>query len=238
MAVMIRTYIITCDLPRARADALNRESGRIYTEVLVAHWRVKRKKDIWLSEKSGTRWSDSRITATMHAHTIDAAQQGFYRACVTTRALRRAAFPETRFPHRPKKFRTTVWKVSAIKREGEVLILSCGGRTSKEREVRQIRLPIPEHLRDMLRFVEVRLVYDQVGRRYTWHLVAEDGTKAKASPGTKVVSVDLGEVHPAVVGDERAAEVVTCRQRRAESQGHARRMAKIQQAASRKRKGS
>ena len=50
--------------------------------------------------------------------------------------------------------------------------------------------------------------------------------------------MDLGEIHPAVVGDEAVATVITCRERRAESQGHAKRLAKIQQAASRKQKGS
>ena len=74
---MIRTHIIPCGLPRARADDLNRSSGTIDTGVLVAHWRLVRQKDLWLSETSGTRWSDSRTDATMHAHSTGAAQQGF-----------------------------------------------------------------------------------------------------------------------------------------------------------------
>ena len=41
---MIRTHVISCKLARARADALNLESGRVYTGVLVAHWRTVRKK--------------------------------------------------------------------------------------------------------------------------------------------------------------------------------------------------
>jgi hypothetical protein len=95
---VIRTHIIPCKLPRAQADALNRESGRVYTGVLVAHWRIVRRKGLWLSQKAGTRWSDTRTTAVMHAHTIDAAQQGFYKACVTTRALRKAGFVDAQFP--------------------------------------------------------------------------------------------------------------------------------------------
>jgi hypothetical protein len=43
---MIRTQIIRCRLPRDKADALNRASGQVYTGVLVAHWRVVRKKNI------------------------------------------------------------------------------------------------------------------------------------------------------------------------------------------------
>jgi putative transposase len=90
----------------------------------------------------------------------------------------------------------------------------------------------------VLHFREVRLVYDKLGRRYTWHIVVENGKQPKPAPGTNEVSVDLGEIHPAVVGDEHEATIITCRQRRAESQGHARRLANINRALSRKHKGS
>jgi hypothetical protein len=72
---VIRTHTIPCRIPREIADLLNRASGRIYTGILVAHYRVRRRKDHWLSLTSGTRWSDWRGTAAMHAHSIDAAQQ-------------------------------------------------------------------------------------------------------------------------------------------------------------------
>jgi putative transposase len=229
---LIRTHVIPCDLPKIQADALNMASGRIYTGVLVAHWRVLRRKDRWLSEKSGTRWSDRRTDAPMHAHTIDAAQQGFYKACVTTRALRKAGFVETKFPYHSKKFRTTIWKATGFRRVGDTLVLSNGLRNPK------VTIAIPVSLRDALRFLEVRLVYDKAGRRYTWHIVVENGKQPKVAPGTNVVAVDLGEIHPAVVGDEVEAVVITCRERRAESQGHAKRKAKTQEAASRKTKGS
>jgi hypothetical protein len=51
-----------------------------------------RKKGIWISQYDAMRWSDSRTSAAMHAHTIDAAQEGFSKAFVVTRALRRAGF--------------------------------------------------------------------------------------------------------------------------------------------------
>jgi putative transposase len=229
---LIRTHVLPCGLPRARADDLNRSSGTIDTGVLVAHWRLVRRKDLWLSEKSGTRWSDSRTDAGMHAHSIDAAQQGFYKACATTRALRKAGSTDAKFPYHPKKFRTTVWKNTAIKQRADVLELSNGSRNPK------CSIPIPLHLRDCVRFLEVRLVYDKRARRYTWHIVVENGLKPRPSPGANVVSVDLGEIHPAVVGDKVAATIVTCRERRHLSQGHAKRLAKLQRAISRKAKGS
>ena len=81
---MIRTHILPCTIPRARADELNRSGGTIYSGILVAHYRTFRRKGIWLSEGSGKRWGDSRTDARMHAHSIDAAQEGFYKACETT----------------------------------------------------------------------------------------------------------------------------------------------------------
>src|SRR5690349_2792035 len=98
---MIRTHTIPCHLPRHQADDLNRQSGRVYTDVLVTHWRIVRRKGLWLSEGAAKRWSDRRLAAArvaMHAHSIDAAQEGFYRACTTTRALRQAGIAAARFP--------------------------------------------------------------------------------------------------------------------------------------------
>ncbi len=208
---MIRTHILPCALPRPLADALNQASGAIYTQVLVSHWRVVRHKGHWLSAQAGTHWSDRRLPVKpLHAHSIDAAQQGFYTACATTRALRKAGLSEAKFPHWRKRFRTTIWKNTAIKKDGAILTLSTGKGN------RPITFALPVHLAQVLRVLEVRLVYDKKARRYTWHVVVENGREPKTAPGTNVVSVDLGEVHPAVIGDTAEATFITCRARRHE----------------------
>jgi putative transposase len=168
----------------------------------------------------------------LHAHTIDAAQEGFYKACAVTRGLRKAGFSEAKFPYHRKTYRTTVWKNTGIRREGDVLVLSNGRGAAK------VTIAIPERLRDALRFLEVRLVDDKLARRYTWHIVVETGKAPKPAPGTNVVGVDLGEIHPAVVADEKSAVIITCRERRHESQGHNKRLAKINRAIARKKQGS
>ncbi len=232
---MIRTYIVPCALPQAQADALNLASGRIYSGIVARHWRLLKKKALWLSEKALTKLSDLRLAdkaLAMHAHSIDAAQQGFFKACKTTRALRKAGFPAANFPWRNKKFRTTVWKNTAIKCKLGHLELSIGAGSPK------IKIALPENLHTVLQFVEVRLVYDKRGRKYNWHIVAENGKQAKQAPGNNVVSVDMGEIHPAVVGDEHAAIIITARERRHAAQGHAKRLASFGKALSRKKKGS
>jgi len=179
---MIRTKILPCYLHRNQADELNHASGQIYTGVLVAHWRVVRKHDLWLSEKATTRWSDYRTSAPLHSHSIDAAQQGFVKACKTARALKKLD-STTRYPYHPKRYRTTVWKNTAIRRQKDKLLLSNGaGRPG-------IEIVIPESLCGVLRFLEVRLVYDKTACRYNWHIVVENGKQLKVASDSNIVSV-------------------------------------------------
>lgn len=231
---MIRTHIIPCHLPTAQADALNLASGRIYSGIVSRHWRLLKQKDLWLSEKSLTKLSDLRLAdkdLAMHAHTIDAAQQGFFKACKTTRAIRKAGI-EANFPWRNKKFRTTVWKNTAIKFKLGKLELSTGAGNEK------IKIDLPVSLYSALQFIEVRLVFEKRSRKYNWHIVVENGKQAKQAIGNNIVSVDMGEIHPAVVGDENTAVIITGRERRHAAQGHAKRLASFGKALSRKKKGS
>ena len=232
---MIRTSILPCELARETCDALNLNSGRIYSSIVSRHWKLLKQKGLWLSEKSLTKLSDLRLESKnilLHAHSIDAAQQGFFKACKTTRALRKAGFPEAKFPWRPKKFRTAIWKNTAIKlREGKVE-LSTGRGNAK------ILIALPEDLRDTHQFVEVRLVFNKRSHEYDWHIVVENGKKPKEARGTNVVSVDPGEIHPAVVGDEHSATIITCRQRRSKQRGHAKKLKSYSKALAKKTKGS
>src|SRR6266508_1462182 len=233
---MIRTAIIDCHLKRTEADALNRVSGAIYTQTLITHYRVYRKrgqkKRHWLSQFAAMRLNDYLTRddpPLLHAHSKDAAQEAFYKACKTAKANRALG---AHYPHKRKLWRTTIWKQSGIRRQGERLLLC------RAKSLPPIIVELPEEMRSVLRVLEVRLVYDRRAHHYTWHLVVENGKQPKPAPGANVVSVDLGEIHPAVVGDEQQAAIITCRARRHEQQGHAKRLAKLSQALSRKIKGS
>jgi hypothetical protein len=181
---MIRTHIIPCDLPKAAADVLNRASGERYTQVMVFHWRTYRHTRHWLSKNAAERWND-RVNAAqppvLHAHSVDAAQQAFHKACKTAKANREKG---AKYPHKRKYWRTTIWKRTGIRRVSDRLLLA------RARGVPSITIPLPDHLRDVLRVLEVRLVYDRYARCYTWHLVVENGIQPKAPPGPNVVAVD------------------------------------------------
>ncbi len=231
---MIRTHIEPCHLNRAEADALNRASGERYTQVAVFHWRVYRKKGHWLSQNGAERWNDRAndgVPKLLHAHSIDAAQQGFYKAIKTARACRKDGL-ETRFPYKRKKYRTTIWKNSGIRRDGDMLLLA------RARGLSPIRVALPTHLRDVLAIREVRLVYDTSKRRYFWHIVVEDGKQPKEAPGTNVVAVDMGEVHPAAMSDGKDTVVITCRELRSQRQYTNKRLASLRQRQSRYKRGS
>ncbi len=231
---MIRTYKIPCKLETAAADALNLESGRIYTKVLVEHWRIMRQTGHWLSPFGEERYNDfldGERPRLLHAHSVDAAQQGFAKASKTAKAAKKLN-PKARYPHWTKKFRTTIWKNTAIHFKKDRLELSNGQGNPK------ITIALPAELQSVLSFQEVRLVFDKRARVYVWHVVVENGKQPKVPESNNTVSVDLGEIHPAVVGDEQESTLILCRERRHEMQGHNKRLASLSSALSRKVKGS
>src|SRR5215469_10088767 len=121
---MLRTVQFGCSLPKTDADVLNRESGRIYTDMLVSHYRLYRKQDKWLTRENGERWEDLHGGPTiLHAHSRDAAQQGFYKACKTAKACKEAGL-DTKYPYHRKCWRTTIWKQTGIRRKAAMLLLA------------------------------------------------------------------------------------------------------------------
>ena len=168
-----------------------------------------------------------RGTARMHAHTIDAAQQGFYKACVTTRALRKAGFTEAKFPHWTKKFRTTIWKSTGIKRNGDALELSGGGRAKKEREDQDLHA---DPTACGMPCGSWRSAWSTTRRPGGTPGTSSSRTASNRSrrPAPTSCRWTWARSIPPWSGTRHEATVITCRERRSESQGHAKRLAKIQ----------
>jgi putative transposase len=224
---MIRTQSLPCTLPKAEADALNRESGRLYTQTLVWHWRLCRRKAIWLRPGAAEKLGDFFSETTLHAHSRDAAQQGFYQACQTAKACREAG-RETRYPWRRKLYRTTLWKRTGIRvRDGVVLLSRARGLE-----------PISFAWSGTETVLEVRLVYDLKQRRYFWHLVLEDGQEPAPAPGDRTAAIDLGEIHPVAITDGEEACIVSCRELRSIAQQTNKELAALQKKKARCQRGS
>ncbi len=219
---MIRTHTFPCHLPRADADTLNRESGRIYTATVVWHYRVYRHTSHWLSPYGAMRLGDSMSDTTLHAHSRDAAQEAFYTACKVAKANRSAG---AHYPHHRKWFRTTIWKATGIRlRDGKLLLARARGL-----EPVCVSLPPILALLPKAAFLEMRLVYDPASQRHNWHAVIEDGTLPSDPPGDKVLAIDLGEIHPAAVANERGEVVIfTARALRSVEQYRHKKLATLQ----------
>jgi len=231
---VLRTVIFPCKLPKDQADALNLESGRIYTHTLVTHYRVYRRTGHWLSPKAAERLGDALTgRTTLHAHSRDAAQQGFYKACTTARACRQAGL-EVKYPYRRKRYRTTVWKNTAIGvKDGRTILAGA-------RRLEPIVVPLPPNLAPLPpeAFKEVRLVWDKAGYHYQWHVVIEDGQRPSPAPGQGVAAVDLGEIHPAAVADGEEVLIVSARALRELGQYTAKRLAELRRQQAAKVEGS
>jgi putative transposase len=231
---MIRTSMFPCTLTKGEADALNAESGRIYTDMLVSHYRLYRKQGVWLKRENGERWEDAHGgPTTLHAHSRDAAQQGFYQACKTARACKALGL-DTKYPYKRKRWRTTSWKSSGIRLKDGALLLA------RARGLAPLVVPLPSHLGALpaRAFLEMRLVWDRAAQHYTWHVVVEDGQPPEPAVGANTAAIDLGEIHPAAVTDGKDTLIVSCRALRSNQQYTAKRLSGLCAKQNRKRKYS
>ena len=228
---MILTQVFRATQPKSLLDECNMESGRIYTQTMVEHWRVYRKHEVWLSGGMDEKYNDFLFPTTLHAHSRDAAQQAFAKAVKTTHALRRAGFTDAQFPHKTKYWKTTVWKNTGIRiRDGVALLARARGL-----EPIQVQLPLDlQHLT----FVEARLVYNRKTSRYEWHFVTDDGIEPIMRTEGASVAVDMGEIHPAVVTDGKTALVISARELRSTGQGLAKAISILDARKSTMKKGS
>ena len=234
-----RTYQFACHLPHIQADMLNAESGRIYQATMLEHWRVYRKKGIWLKQQIAMKlndYYDSERSRILHAHSIDAAQEGFYKACKQVHTKRKQGDDSARFPHKRRRYRTTIWKKSGIyKVEDNIMCLSLA------KGLDRLVVPLPSFFEEKKieqeHILEVRLVFNKASFRYSWHVVVEDGITPEPT-GQYIAGIDLGEIHPAVISDGEAACVVSCRELRALNQYRNKRLAELNAKQARYQKGS
>lgn len=231
---MIRTIQFVCSLSKAEADALNAESGRIYSDLLTRHYRLYRKHKVWLSPYDGMRLEDmAGGPTTLHAHSRDAAQEGFYKACKTAKACKAIGL-DTKYPYHQKRWRTTCWKSSGIRLKDGMLLLA------RARGLTPVQVPLPSSLVSLpaMVFLEARLVWDRAARHYTWHLVVEGGTLPEPILGSHTAAVDMGEVHPAALTDGKETVIIACRALRSNAQYTIKRLAELRASQDRKHKGS
>lgn len=185
---------------------------------MVRHYRVYRKSGHWLSMYAGMRVEDGvGSPTTLHAHSRDAAQEGFYKACKTTKALKRAGMEGAPYPHKRQWYRTSTWKKSGIRVKDGALVLA------RARGLEPVCATLPAPLAALAAlapssFSEVRLVWDKAARHYAWHAIVDDGITPTVTTATGIAGVDMGEIHPAALTDGVHAAVISCRALRSTTQ--------------------
>jgi putative transposase len=235
--IMLRVHYFKAQLDRSLADALNQESGRVYTDAMVRHWRIYRRQGHWLSRKAASKLQDARLgpSPLLHSHSFDAAREGFYAACQVAWEGHQAGL-DIKYPYKRKRFRPTVWKHSAIRLDGDTLFLSLA--RGNENSPICVTLPSPLQNLPLTAFRQVELVYNRSGY-YEWHVTVEDSREAAtAAPGNKVVAVDPGEIHPMALTDGEETLIVTARELRAIRQKRNQKLAEIQHKQAAKVQGS
>ena len=207
---MLLTWTTPATQDRDVLDTLNRASAEIYNRVLVRHWRFYRKHGVWMSTSKAERVDDAldSTDSILHSHSIDAAQQGFYKAIQTARELRKQD-EGARFPYKLKRFRATIFKSSQIKRQSHQIRLALANR-----QYLFVTLPTPLAQQEKAEIKEARLVYNRQSCSYEWNLVVDDGLTVPLLEEGGVMGVDLGEIHPAVCATPHSAAILSCRELR------------------------
>jgi len=98
----------------ALCEALRREAGRCWSDMLQAH--IESRGGKWLSSVDlGKRF---KRQYALHSQTIQALAQKLEANVDTARKLRQSN-PDVRYPYRLKQYQTIVWKMSAIRWTGD-----------------------------------------------------------------------------------------------------------------------
>ena len=226
---MSRTYLVRLKLKavqREQADALRREAGRAWSEMVTFHWRVYRKKGVWLSKHSLQRWAKRRYA--LHSQSIQALADKLHANFETARQLRRDGDSTARFPYKRKDYQVVVWKGQAIRvRGGWVVLPNSQGRPP-------LRAHLPAHLRTTA-IRQAKLVWR---RGEYWLACAVDRLADAPAAGDGLAAVDMGEVQALAVTDGEEALCISGRALRSVKRWRNKRLGDLARLQSRCQRGS
>ena len=236
---MSRRLMLTIKIPvpknlDALATELNKSSAWVYNKTLSFVRKICKKKGFWLSQntvqKYILRWG---VNVPLHTHSKQAMVQQYFnslKSYLTARKNNSSAKP----PFRTKRFMPTIWKASAIHIKGDVVTFS-NGRGNKP-----LHVPIPSVLVGKLQNTMVKLaklVWDSKNERYYIHLTIEVEGGTPETNG-KVISVDLGVIHPITAFDGCEVRIWNGGILNSKLRYRSKRLASIQSAIARTKKGS
>jgi putative transposase len=173
---------------------LREEAGRCWTDML----QVQSRRGQWLSSVDLGKIFKGRYS--LHSQTIDGLAQKLEANVDTARELRKIN-PEARYPYRPKKYQTVVWKRAAIHLSQDGRLWLSNGRKAPKLI---IRFPAEYRSTDLCK-VELTWRADH----YELCLTIDTGiTNPSLNPNGQVAGVDLGEVNIAALTTESGQALV------------------------------
>ena len=173
---------------RPELDVMRLASGQVWSDLVTNFWRVVRKKDIWLSQYTLSRWicKTDRYEG-ISAQSIQGVNTQLFDAFASWRQHRKSDH-KARPPRKRKKWNKVVWNSQGMRLKDGVLRLSRG------RGVEALGVKW-EH--DVVPRQAELLYYDN---QYYLHCQYKVEPQ-KVVTGNKFAGIDLGEIHLAGVDD-------------------------------------
>lgn len=189
---MNKTYILPIEQQNL-AKQLSRQSGRIYSKVVSTIFKLKEKKDIWLSK--GNMEKLVKLYASefgLHSQTKQGIiQQYFNNLKSFFKSKDKANNPKP--PYRTRKFNKVIYKKSAIKLKNNNILRLSNGRGATPLKIKT------SSLTQRPKYAEI--IYHSKEDKYKLHVVVNIENKQINYDNDKTLAIDLGQIHPIVTFD-------------------------------------
>jgi len=163
-------------------------AGRVYSKTVSLIRKIHERKGFWLSKNAVQKYLRLK-DYSLHSQTVQALVDQYFNSL---KSFFNQSGENKRPPFRTSKYHSIPFKQSAIKIKGGRIRLSLGkGRTP-------LVFDLPQTPKYYVRTAEI--CWDKTQRIYYLVLTMELND-VKATRYKKVVSIDLGEIHPIVITD-------------------------------------
>ncbi len=197
--------------------AVRMEAARVWNACVQIAQYLYFEDKYWVSEKELRKMLAGQFK--LHSQCIQNVIERYCENRDNTSKLRKQGLTRWKYPWKHKKYYPVIWSYQGVDLNGKTVTLKMG------RGRKPIVLDLPMVLGQVNR---VELVYKD--RRYYLNCAITEVLKKPVKPGTKLVAIDMGEIHAMTITDGQEALIVTGRALRSIKRYRAKRLASIQRA--------
>jgi len=169
-------------------------AGRVYSKTVSLIRKIHEKKGFWLSIGSVKKYLHLK-KYPLHSQTVQALIEQYYD---NLKSFFGQSSDNKRPPYKTTKYQSIPFKKSAIKISDGKIRLSLG----KDRE--PLIFDLPKEPQQKVRYAEI--CWDNIKQQYYLVLTVQLDT-VKETRYNKVVSIDLGEIHPITTTDGKIVTI-------------------------------